>query len=238
MMHDFRFADHTRDFDEHIRHSIPGLDILRSMVVDLSRTFVQPETKVLDIGCSTGTLLSAIRDANSGIRAGVCYIGIDAENAFRPTWGEHSGTGIGFDVHDARKYRGFHDTSLITSLFTLQFIPEGDRPAVLRQIHEGLIEGGAFIIAEKVLAETSRFQDLFLGPYYDFKRRSFGATEILDKERALRAGMRLWSEAELSDALAAAGFGPLQIHRFWQSYLFIGLIALKRPVIGRNFKAS
>jgi tRNA (cmo5U34)-methyltransferase len=238
MTRDFDFADHATGFDEHIRHSIPGLDVLRNMVVDLSRTFVQSGTKVLDIGCSTGAVLAAVRDANAGIRAGVHYVGIDEEDAFRFAWAKHSGSGIGFQVEDVCKYGGFENSSLVTSLFTMQFIPEGDRPALLRRIHGGLIVGGGLIIAEKVLAETARFQDIFFGAYYDFKRRSFSEAAILDKQRALRAKMRLWSESELIDALDAAGFDRIQIHRFWQSYLFMGFVAVKRSLHARKVETG
>jgi tRNA (cmo5U34)-methyltransferase len=238
MSGDFRFAEHAEDFDGHIRRSIPGLDVLRGMAVDLSRTFVQPQTNVLDVGCSTGAVLSSIRDANEKARAGVRYVGIDAEGTFRKSWAKHIAPDIRFDVKDARSYDGFRNLSLVTSLFTMQFVPEGDRLALLRRIHDGLLEGGGLIIAEKVLANTARFQDLFLGPYYDFKRQSFSETEILDKERALRAGMHLWSEPELSDALVAAGFDRIRIHRFWQSYLFVGFIAVKRLALTQKRSAD
>lgn len=228
MTRDFDFADHANGFDEHIRRSIPGLDVLRRMVVDLSQTFVQPQTTVLDVGCSSGSMLRSIRDANVNARARVQYIGLDAQPAFGSDWERLAAPDLDFTAADARTCARLNNASLVVSLFTMQFIPEGDRIALLCRIHDGLIGGGALIIAEKILADTARFQDLFLGPYYDFKRRSFSAAQILDKERALRAGMRPWSESEMIDALATAGFDRVQIHKFWQSYLFIGLIAVKQ----------
>src|SRR5690349_1645393 len=126
MTRDFNFGDHSESFDDHIRQSIPGLDVLRSMVVDLSRTFVQPDTTVLDIGCSTGSALEAVRNANNRARASVRYLGIDTEEKFKGAWSSRSGADISFAVLDACRYDDFKNLSLVTSLFTLQFIPEGN----------------------------------------------------------------------------------------------------------------
>jgi tRNA (cmo5U34)-methyltransferase len=227
---DFSFATHADGFDDHIRQSIPGLDALRGMTVDLSRHFVQPNTTVIDIGCSTGAVLRAIRDAHQASRATASYVGVDIERRFDSHWRELAAPNLRFEVADARTFGGLQNMSLAISLFTLQFIPEADRLALLRRVHDGLIEGGALIIAEKVLAPTARAQNLFLGPHYDFKRRTFSEKEILEKERALRWPMHVWYEGELIEVLCEAGFEVQEINRFWQSYFFIGLIAEKRAI--------
>ncbi len=226
---DFSFAAHADAFDDHIRQSIPGLDVLRSMVVNLSRHFVQPGTTVLDIGCSTGSVLGAVRDANQASQPTANYVGIDIEGQFVRHWRDRATTNLRFEVADARTFSGMQNMSLAISLFTLQFVPEGDRLALLRRVHDGLVDGGALVVAEKVLAPTARAQNLFLGPYYDFKRRSFSEGEILDKEQALRGPMHTWYERELIEALRAAGFDGGGIYRFWQSYYFIGWVAVKSP---------
>ncbi len=238
---DFSFAAHADAFDDHIRQSIPGLDVLRSMVVDLSRHFVQPGTTVLDIGCSTGSVLGAVRDANQASQPTANYVGIDVERQFARHWRDRAAGNLRFEVADGRTFSGMQNMSLAVSLFTLQFIPESDRLALLRRMHDGLIEGGALIIAEKVLAGTARAQNLFIGPYYDFKRRSFSAQEILDKEQGLRGPMHVWYEGELIEALREAGFNVEEIDRFWQSYFFVGMVAVKRtiarPTIVREWRS-
>lgn len=227
---DFSFAEHANGFDEHIRQSVPGMDMLRGMTVDLSRHFVQPNTTVLDIGCSTGAVLRAIRDANQASRATASYIGVDIERQFDSHWRERAAANVRFEITDARTCGDMKNMSLAVSLFTLQFIPERDRLALLRRVHDGLIEGGALIIAEKVLARTARAQNLFTGPYYDFKRRSFSEKEIPEKERGLRGPMHVWYERELLEALCEAGFDVAEIDRFWQIHFFVGMVAVKRTV--------
>jgi tRNA (cmo5U34)-methyltransferase len=229
MTHDFSFADHALHFDQHIRASIPGYDDLRAMCVGMSSDFVQSGTRVLDIGCSSGVLLRSIRDANDQRRSGVEYVGIDVENEFQSQWREREAANVEFRVADARSFEGFQNLSLVTSVFSLQFMPPRDRPSLLRKVNSGLIDGGAFIVAEKVLANRSEFQDLITSAYHADKRRNFSSDEIMDKERALRGVMTPWNEPELVENLQDAGFRPEGLQRFWQNYLFLALIAKKMP---------
>ena len=61
----------------------------------------------------------------------------------------------------------------------MQFIPQRDRGAVLRKVYDGMVEGGAFVVTEKLFANSARLQDILAFQYYDFKRRKFSAEEIL-----------------------------------------------------------
>jgi tRNA (cmo5U34)-methyltransferase len=232
-VHDFSFAEHAREFDRHIRTSIPGYDELRRMCVWLSRDFVQNETTIVDIGCTTGKLLRAVRDRNQASRPGAMYIGIDTEPKFGESWCKRRASNLRFEVCDARSFDGFKDLSLAYDLFTLQFIPERERLGLLRRIHDGLIEGGALIIAAKVLANSAWSQDALTAHYHERKRqRGLSDKHILDKQLNLRGQMVLWTEARLMDALREAGFQEIQ--RFWQSYLFVAMVARKSmPVSSR-----
>jgi tRNA (cmo5U34)-methyltransferase len=219
----FSFAEHVADFGEHIEASIPDLEGLRTRFTGLSRYFVQDGTTVVDVGCSTGTLLARIRRANED-RLAVRYVGIDIEPRFRERWRELGDDGIQFENCDARSF-DFQNTSLVCSSFTLQFVREGDRLPLLRRIHDGLIEGGGLLISEKTLANTPIFQDMLTSLYYDFKRKSFSGDEVLDKEQSLRGQMRPWRMERLLLALREAGFQALQL--FWQQFLFVGILARK-----------
>jgi tRNA (cmo5U34)-methyltransferase len=221
---DFSFAAHAPDFDQHIRDSIRGLDHLRSDCVAYSRYFVQSGTTVVDIGCSTGMLLRRTRDANEPSRPFVEYVGIDMKPEYDVHWRELRTNNVRFEVRDARSFT-FEDASLVYSSFTMQFIQERDRVSLLQRIHDGLVEGGALIIAEKVFANDAWSHDMMRSVYYDHKRRSgFSAEQIHDKERSLRGQMNLWDEARWEDALSEAGF---EFQRFWQNHLFIAWVARK-----------
>jgi tRNA (cmo5U34)-methyltransferase len=180
----------------------------------------------VDIGCSTGHLLSSIRRANQAARPDIQYFGIDIEPGFTVHWNRLRARNLNFEVRDARTYRGFVDLSLALSLFTIQFIRPADKIPTLKRIYDGLVEGGALFIAEKTLAETARLQDALTFPYYDYKLgKGFSPEHILDKERSLRGQMTLWTETELRAALSQVGFR--EIEPIWRSFMFVGFLALK-----------
>jgi tRNA (cmo5U34)-methyltransferase len=184
---DFSFQDHAKDFDDHISRSIPGYDELVRTCVRLSRRFVQPGTTVVDVGCSTGHLLASIQESNKAARPDVNYVGIDCVPDFSVHWGRLESENIHFEVCDARSYQGFKNLSLAYSQFTIQFIRSLDKMPLLRRIYDGLVVGGALIIAEKTLADTARLQDALAFPYYDYKlEQGFSEKDLLDKERSLR----------------------------------------------------
>lgn len=222
MTTNFSFAKRSKTFGRHIERSIPGYGALIEASVGLSRRFVQDGTLVVDIGCSAGSLISQIETECHASRTSVRYIGIDSEPKFSQHWTK---TEVEFQVGDARTF-DFSNTSLAFSLFTLQFIRPPEKRNVLRRIHNGLVEGGAFLIAEKILASTARLQDAMTFPYYDFKiEQGFKPKEILDKERSLRGQMTLWSRRELENELVLAGFR--EIEAIWERFPFVALVALK-----------
>jgi tRNA (cmo5U34)-methyltransferase len=222
----FSFAEHAPSFGKHISASIRGYgDTLLPTCTSLSLRFLQPGTRVIDAGCSTGHPLASIRRANRAIRPDVQYIGIDVEPGFGVHWDRLKAKNLRFDVADARAY-DFSNSSLILSVFTVQFVRPADKLPLLKRFYDGLVEGGALFIAEKTLADTARMQDAVTFPYYDYKlKQGFTPEEILTKERNLRGQMTLWTEAELKSALSQTGFR--HIETIWKDLVFMGVVALK-----------
>jgi tRNA (cmo5U34)-methyltransferase len=212
-------------FDAHIDASIPNYRALTKDGASLSLNHVQNGTSVVDVGCSTGRFLAAIRKENQPARPAVEYLGIDQERRFSRHWEFRRGKNIRCEVGDARAYQ-YQNISFACMSFTTQFLPPRDKLPLLKRINEGLVEGGALIIAEKTLAATPRLQQELDGLYYDYKRKmGFTPEQILDKQRALRGQMTLWTEDELRENLLRAGFRELQ--SFWRGLMFVGIVALK-----------
>lgn len=228
----FTFGDHAQDgtFDRHIEDSIRGYENLRSDCVSFSQYFLQKKSVVLDIGCSSGAMLRRIRDYNHEheSNAGVKYIGLDIESKFKKDWEQNRERNITFKKADVRTYSGYENLSLVYSIFTMQFMPEADRLNLVKKIYDGLNDGGAFIISEKVLAKNAKFQDMLAFTYYDYKKTMFSEKEILDKESSIRDQMRLWSEFKIFEMLRSAGFKPNNMQLFWRNHLFVGIIAMKQ----------
>lgn len=231
MTYDFTFAHSPEGFDNHIDNSIRGYSNLLDDVVSFSRYFVEDHTKVVDVGCSTGKLTKRIISNNPN-REYAQYIGVELAGSFYDDLSDRY-TEIRKDYPwailewvkgDIINYE-FRNCSLVTSLFTLQFMPKTKRQNMIEKIYDGLNEGGAFIFAEKLICESAFFQDLLTFNHYDYKRKTFTPQEIMDKEVSLRDMLKPNTWNELNTMVKDAGFKETQI--FWRNHQFVGVIAVK-----------
>lgn len=208
--------DTIQDFDDHIARSIPNYHLLSSAICDLATFFVRPETHVVDIGCSTGALLE-------NIPFGGHKLGIDISSNLLPQ--TQNGSKLNFANIDIRSYERLPNSSLIMSIFTLQFLPIQDRLGVLKLVYDSLIEGGAFIMAEKVYESDGLYEKLMTNAYYDFKRKTFSTEEIMNKERDLRSIMTVQTSVDNYLMVEEAGFRRGAC--FWKFYNFEAWVFVK-----------
>ena len=222
----FTFATENEGFDNHIDKSIRGYSHLWGDILTLSKYFIEDYTQVVDIGCSTGKLLKGMIEQNNEHIPNAQYTGIEIEDDFYGdyTFDENKHEQLSYFRGDVRDYN-FQNCSLVTSIFTLQFMSPKDRQDIINKIHSGLNTGGAFIFSEKTFSCNPRIQDMMTFTFYDYKRKNFSDKEILDKEVQLRHMMKLNSKTELYKMLDTAGF---EVHNFWQNFNFMGAIALKK----------
>ena len=222
----FTFATSEEGFDNHIEKSVRGYTNLWNDVLSLSKYFVEDYTHVVDLGCSTGKLLKAMIEQNRYHIPQAQYVGIEIEEDFFKDYrkDEEEFGHLKYFKGDVREY-DFQNCSLVTSIFTLQFMKPKDREETIKKIYNGLNHGGAFIFSEKTFSCDPRVQDMMTFMYYDYKRKNFTDTEILDKEVQLRHMMKPNTKTELFKMCMDAGF---ELHTFWQNFNFIGIIALKK----------
>jgi|TARA_R110000782_G_scaffold245509_1_gene332244 tRNA (cmo5U34)-methyltransferase len=228
IMTDFTFAHRQEGFDDHIDMSIRGYSDLLDDVVSLSRYFVEANTNVVDIGCSTGKLTARILSHNEEVCPDANYVGVEVAEGFFGDLEERakklSSSNVTFIQDDIRNYT-FENCSLVTSLFTLQFMPYSCRKNILQDIYNGLNEGGAFIFGEKIDTTHSRIENMIRTIYYEYKRTSFDYEDIMTKELTLKNMLKPNSWNEIEDMLNDVGFKAVQT--FWQNHMFIGAIAIK-----------
>ena len=230
-MVDFTFAHREAGFDEHIDKSIRGYQDLLSDIVSLSRYFVEKETNVYDIGCSTGKLTEAMLKKNQDIED-VHYYGIEVADGFVGDMksreiklnSDYSWNKIKF-LHEDVRDSMISNASLITSVFTLQFMSMRDRLPMIKKVYNGLNEGGAFIFAEKTICENAKFQEMITFNFYDYKRKFFDTKDIMDKEQTLRNIMKPNTWKQIEKYIYDAGFKDVQ--PFWRNHMFVGAIAVK-----------
>jgi len=230
-MADFTFAHREEGFDNHIEQSIRGYSNLLEDVVSLSRYFIEDDTNIVDIGCSTGKLTKAMMEYNSDHSPTAQYFGVELADGFvqdlkdrRLELNTAGFNTVEFVTKDIRKFQ-FSNCNLVTSIFTLQFMPKKDRKKVVENIYHGLNGGGAFIFAEKTICESALVQDMITFNYYDYKRKSFDTEDIMDKERTLRNIMKPLTWKELEHMVSYAGFKTVQ--PFWRNHSFVGALAIK-----------
>ena len=82
-MADFTFAHREEGFDQHIEQSIRGYSYLIDDVISLSRHFVEDNTKVYDIGCSTGKMTQRLIEANFDHCTLASWYGIEIADGFQ-----------------------------------------------------------------------------------------------------------------------------------------------------------
>jgi tRNA (cmo5U34)-methyltransferase len=190
-------------FEAHIRRSVPLYDDLHRLIVALACRVVPECGRVIDLGCSTGTLLRALVSRHPIVDV----VGVDVEpnmvaSAMRLSGGR--GTYLCEDIRCV----SLGVSHLVTCCYTLQFVPICDRLGILQRIARSLAPGGMFVLAEKVRRRDPALQRLCAAAHDDFKRRQgFSDDEIAAKARSLDGVLTPLFDDENLDMLREAGFG-------------------------------
>ena len=66
-----------KNFDAHINKSVPLYSETHELFLKLSDFFLQKESKIVDIGCSTGTFLSNLYDRHKQNDKRLKFVGVD-----------------------------------------------------------------------------------------------------------------------------------------------------------------
>ena len=155
----FTFATDKEGFDNHIDKSVRGYSHLWGDILSLSKYFVEDYTQVVDIGCSTGKLLKGMIEQNQAHIPNAQYTGIEIEDDFYGDYNfdEEKYQQLSYYKGDVRDY-SFNNCSLITSIFTLQFMSPKDRQEVLNKVYNGLNTVGAFIFSENTFSCNPKYK--------------------------------------------------------------------------------
>ena len=226
---DFKFNKNVVSvFDDMVNRSVPFYGEIQRMVAELAADFVQENTDVYDLGCSTGTTLIGL---NSLVKDNIRFVGLDESSEMlskcRAKLTEAGVTRpVDLRVADLQQNPEISNASVVVMCLTLQFIRPIYREKLLKQIFNGLVPGGVFILVEKVLTEDSSYNRGFIKYYYDYKRRNnYSELEISQKREALENVLIPYKLSENALLLREAGFQ--QAETFFKWYNFSGIIAQK-----------
>lgn len=215
-------------FDDMVSRSVPFYDELQRMTSELAGNHAQQGSYVYDLGCSTGTTMLLM---DKTIQEGIGFIGIDDSEEMILKCREKLDNfklnrHVELQVADLTKTVPVENASVVTMVLVLQFIRPINRLNIVRQICDGMVKNGVFILIEKVLTEEKPFNREFIDYYYDFKRRNnYSELEISQKREALENVLIPYKTSENINMLHEAGFDEVEV--FFRWYNFTGIIAKK-----------
>ena len=213
-------------FTAHIRKSVPFYEEGHELVCRLSDYFVKDRSVCYDLGTSTGTLAGRLARRHAA-RPDAQWIGIDIEPEMIEQARLENGTSpnLEFMVDDIVLYP-YLASDLITSYYTIQFIPPAVRQDLFNRVFNALNWGGAFLLFEKVRACDARFQDIIQTLYTDYKLdQGYSPVEIINKARSLKGVLEPFSTQGNLDLLKRAGF--VDIITVFKYLCFEGFLAIK-----------
>lgn len=226
---DFKFDEKVaRVFDDMLNRSIPFYKETQDMALRLAQNFIQKNTRVYDLGCSTGTVIKKL--VQRVPEKSVKIIGIDNSSAMlkKAAAKLRSIDKSRFELRLANlnETPPIENASAVIMNYTLQFVHPLHRETLLRQICAGLVDNGCLILVEKSLSDNSLFNRLYTEIYYDFKKKQgYSDREISQKREALENVLIPWRIEENTDLLKKCGFKTVDI--FFKWYNFVGIIAVK-----------
>lgn len=220
-------------FTDMLERSIPDYHTMRKLVDQVAEHFIKPNTRFVDLGCANG--LSAEGIIANHHKDVISYLSDVSEPMLakcRERYKKQIEEGY---VHvtrlDLTKYPiGYgcfsNGCSVILSCLTLQFIPVEYRQGIIESVYSSLDKGGAFILVEKVLGNSSEIGSIFTSIYYNMKRENqYTEEQIASKRKSLEGVLCPLTEEMNISMLKMAGFR--KIDTFWKHLNFCGIIAIK-----------
>ncbi|EPJ48160.1 MAG: tRNA (uridine-5-oxyacetic acid methyl ester) 34 synthase [Osedax symbiont Rs1] len=215
-------------FPDMIQRSVPGYSEILKNTAKFAQRFVTNDSHCYDLGCSLGASSLAM---SSGITAtNVKIIGIDNSEAMLARCHHHIDaykhqTKIELHVGDILQFP-IENASMVVLNFTLQFIAQQQREALLKKIYQGMNVGGILLLSEKVCFANSDDNELMIDLHHQFKRENgYSELEISQKRSLLEKVLVPESLDEHFFRLSKLGFS--RVNCWFQQYNFVSIFAIK-----------
>ncbi|MEH6558922.1 MAG: carboxy-S-adenosyl-L-methionine synthase CmoA [Oceanicoccus sp.] len=229
----FTFDEHVVNvFPDMIQRSVPGYSTIIAMTGVLAERYAQPNTNCYDLGSSLGASTLAMRRQLDSRPCNI--IAVDNSAAMQKRCREllaqdSNNTSSTIDVEliesDIRDI-AIKNASVVVLNFTLQFIANESREALLKGIFDGMCDGGILILSEKILFEDSHLQQLNTDLHHSFKRANgYSEMEVSQKRTALENVLIPETIATHQHRLKRVGFNNVDV--WFQCFNFASLVAIK-----------
>lgn len=224
----FRFDEQVaRVFPDMIKRSVPGYDMMLEMIAVIAAAYARENSNCYDLGCSLGASSYAISKGLGSRNARIIAVDNSAAMIERCIQLANSWAGpqVSFQCADIRDI-SFHEASLVTMNFTLQFVPQQDRLPLLQRIAANTLPGGALVLSEKILSDNDRSQAVLTDLHHAFKvSRGYSQLEVARKRNALEDVLVPEHLATHKQRLIDAGFA--EVHLWFQCFNFVSMLAIK-----------
>lgn len=227
---DFKFNKKVaQSFDDMVSRSVPKYNEVQNDIVSLSLNYIKDNSKLLDLGCSTGSLLIDI--AKTSKKKNINYLGIDSSSnmidiAKKKIIKNKYKDNFEFICSDFLKFKSNEKFSIVYMNYTLQFVRPLERQKLVKKIFNLLKPNGVFIICEKILSKHSTFNRQFIEIYHNYKmKQGYSNVEIQKKREALENILVPFKLDENLLMLKKSGFKENEV--FFKWFNWVGLIAKK-----------
>lgn len=228
---DFKFNKKVASsFDDMVNRSVPYYKQVQKDIVALASYYIKKNSRVLDLGCSTGALLVNLSKANQK-KKDLKFVGIDNSSdminiAKKKILKNQNRKNFRFIKYDFLKFKTKEKFSVIFMNYTLQFIRPLERQKLINKIYSLLNDGGIFIICEKILSKHSIFNRQFIDIYHDYKiKQGYSNIEIQKKREALENILVPFKLDENISMLKKSGFKENEF--FFKWFNWVGIISKK-----------
>ena len=212
-------------FHDMISRSVPGYALLLHMIGLYADVFIQPDSRVFDLGCSLGEATLVIADRAGDTDCEIIAGGNSAAMISKCEQLPDRLQKIKWCCEDIRQTE-IGNASMVVLNLTLQFLPPEQRPALLQKIFEGLNPGGILVLSEKVVFADATENERMVQLYQGFKKTmGYSDLEISQKRNALENVFIPDSEQQHLQRLNDAGFG--EIYECFRSFNFVSYLAIK-----------
>lgn len=209
----FAFNDAVaRVFDDMVSRSVPLYHEVVACAAHWARRYYQEGTKVVDVGCSTGTFMELL---GRYFPEPIHMLGVDnsepmleqAKQKLEELASYHT---IELECEGAAN-ANYQNSSVVVMNYTLQFLPVSERKLVLQKIYDGLVPGGLLFLSEKVKSSVPQFQETVTQYYEAFKEANgYAKTEIERKKEALEHVLVPLTYEQQALMLVECGFSSVE----------------------------
>ena len=175
----------AKNFDQHVVSSIPQYNAIQKYIANISEWFLNENSTIYDIGCSTSNTSYEISKKNKKIKK-LNFLCIDSSKEML----EISKKKLKLLKHnykflkkDINKIKTFNKHDLCVCVLLLPFLKNQNKLALLKKIQKSLNNSGALLIVDKIHSDLSINENIFNQIYYDFKLNFFKHSN-LDKAKS------------------------------------------------------